>query len=101
MTYGLVGSLTTTPGRRDDLVALLLRAAELLEDNAGCLQYLVGTGDDPDTVWVSELWTDRAAHDSSLEPEAVQVVIAEARPLIAGMAEPTQLDVRGGKGMPR
>ena len=101
MTYGLVGKFTAQPGHRDQLRDLLLEAARLLEADPGCLQYLVATSPGHDHgVWVTELWTDRAAHAASLEPEEVRAVIQRARPLIAGMSDRTELDVHGGKGLP-
>lgn len=101
MTYGLVGKFTAQPGARDDLRDLLLEAARLLAANPQCLQYLVGTAaEDADGVWVTELWTDRAAHAASLEPAEIRAVIQQARPLIAGMSDRTELDVHGGKGLP-
>ena len=100
MTYGLFGKFSAVPGKRDELVDHLLRAAALLERNDDCLYYLVGTSDEPDAVWVIEGWTDRAAHDASLEPEDVRALVQKARPLIAGMSDQTQLCVHGGKGLP-
>lgn len=100
MTYGLFGKFSAQPGKRDDLVGYLLQAARLLERNPSCIQYVVSTSDEPEAVWVSEVWTDEAAHDASLEPEDVRALIQEARPLIAGMSEQTRLNVHGGKGLP-
>ena len=100
MTYGLFGKFSTEPGRREDLVQYLLRAADLLERNPGCIQYAVSTSEEPDAVWVSEMWTDEEAHDKSLESEDIRALIQEARPLIAGLSDRTELDVRGGKGLP-
>lgn len=99
MTYGLFGSFTSQPGRRDELVGYLLRAAKLLERDPGCVQYIVSTSSAPDAVYVSEVWTDEAAHDASLEPEDIRALIQEVRPLIAGMSEQTHLTVHGGKGL--
>ena len=102
MAYGLFGGFTAQPGRRDELVGHLLEAAELLGRDPRCLHYVVSTspeGEEPDAVWVSEVWTDQAAHDGSLEPEDVRALITRARPLIAGMAAQRSLDVRGGKGL--
>lgn len=99
MSYGLFGSFTAQPGRRDELVGYLLRAAELLESNPACLHYVVSTSTTPDAVYVSEVWTDESAHDASLEPEDIRALIQEARPLIAGMPDQTQLTVHGGKGL--
>lgn len=99
MTYGLFGKFSAVPGRRDELVSYLLRAAELLERDAGCIQYVVSTSDEPDAVWVSEVWTDREAHAAALEPQDVRALIQEARPLIAGVSDRTELTVHGGKGL--
>ena len=100
MSYGLFGRFSAQPGRRDDLVGYLLQAANLLERNPGCLHYIVSTSGEPEAVWVYEVWTDEAAHDASLEPEDIQALIQAARPLIAAMADQTQLTVHGGKGLP-
>ncbi|MFE6968393.1 putative quinol monooxygenase [Isoptericola sp. NPDC057653] len=84
MTYANVGTLGTAPGRRDELVAhLTQRSAELAD--AGCLLYEVGVRDDqPDTVFVAELWTSAEAHRASLQLPQVQASIAAARPLLSG-----------------
>ncbi len=97
MTYGLFGKFTAQPGKRDELVGYFLRAAELLERDPGCIQYMVSTSSDPDAVYVSEVWTDQVAHDASLETEDIRALIPEARPLIAGTSEQTHLRVHGGK----
>lgn len=100
MTYGLTGKFEALPGRGEELVEYLLQAADLLKANADCLLYLVSTTEESDAVWVSEAWTDAAAHARSLEPEDIRSLIQQARPLIAGMSDRTELDVRGGKGLP-
>jgi len=84
MTFANVGTLGAQPGKRDELVAQLTRPSEELAA-AGCLLYEVGVSDEePDTVFVVELWTSAAAHRSSLQLPAVQQSIAEARPLLSG-----------------
>jgi len=47
MTYGLFGSFTAQPGKCDELFGYLLRAAELLERDPGCTQYIVSTSSAP------------------------------------------------------
>lgn len=98
MTYGLFGKFSAQPGKRDELAGYLLEAAELLERDANCIHYIVSTSEEPDAVWVWELWADRAAHDASLEPADVRVLIQQARPLIADMSDRVELSVHGGKG---
>ncbi len=84
MTYANVGTLGSVSGKRDRLVEILTcRSADL--ESAGCLLYEVGVNDEePDTVFVAELWTSGAAHRSSLELDGVQAAIREARPLLSG-----------------
>ena len=100
MNYGLFGKFSAQPDRRDDLVNYLLQAAKLLERNPGCIHYIISTSDEPEAVWVYEVWTSVASHDASLEPQDIQALIQKARPLITGMSDQTQLTVHGGKGLP-
>lgn len=99
MKYGLVGKFTAQPGQRDELVAILLRAAASLESNADCLHYLISTTEEADAVWVTETWTNKAAHDASLEPADVRALIAQALPLIVSTSDRLELHVLGGKGL--
>lgn len=84
MTFANVGTLGAQPGKRDEIVALLTRpSAELAR--AGCLLYEVGINDEePDTVFVAELWESAEAHRESLQLESVRAAIAEAMPLLSG-----------------
>lgn len=100
MTYGLFSKFPAQPGKGDDLAGFLLEAAELLERDPGCIQYVVSGSDEPDVIWVFEVWTDQAAHDASSEPEDIRDLIQRAMPLIAGTPEQTQLVIHGGKGLP-
>jgi len=93
MTYARYGTLGTTPGHRDDLVAILTRRAD---DMTGCLAYEVGVTDtDPDTVFVVELWESASAHAASLTLESVRAAIAEAMPLLSGEMGGQGFDVVG------
>lgn len=97
--FTMYGKLTATPGKRDELVSLLLEASHSLNDMADCELYIVNESvDDPDAIWVTELWRDAQAHADSLKNEQVQAVIQRARPLIAGV-EPVRLRPVGGKGL--
>lgn len=71
MTFANVGTLGTVPGKRDEVVALLTRRSSTLAE-IGCLLYEVGVSvDQPNTVFVMELWTSAEAHQASLlRPEA-------------------------------
>lgn len=99
MYYGLFGKFTIVPGKRDELLDILVEAATLLEANESCIHYLVSKTDEPEAVWVYETWTDKAAHDVSLEPAEIRALIARAMPLIASMSDQTELQVVSGKGI--
>jgi len=84
MTFANAGSLGVVAGRRDELVAHLTRRNDALRE-IGCLAYEVGVSDDePDKVFVVELWQSQEAHRASLSLPEVQAAIAAARPLLTG-----------------
>jgi quinol monooxygenase YgiN len=93
------GYFKAQPGQGPALAEILLEAADALRANEGCLLYVVSRGEDEDTIWVSEAWTDREAHDASLDNPAARDQIARARPLIAGMDGRAEFTPLGGKGV--
>ncbi|WP_309122610.1 antibiotic biosynthesis monooxygenase [Paenibacillus sp.] len=98
--FGLIGRLIAVPGKRDELAALLLDAAAAAESFDGCELYAVHVADDdPDGVWVTEVWRDAAAHQASLQLESTKAMIARGRPLIAGFGESRKLRTLGGKAL--
>ena len=95
MTFANVGTLGSAPGRRDELVDLLTRRSDRLAE-VGCLLYEVGVSDEqPDTVFVIELWESAEAHRASLALPDVQASIAAARPLLSGEFGGFRFDVVG------
>lgn len=95
MTFANIGTLGAVPGRRDELVALLVRRNPAL-DGIGCLLYEVGVQDgDDETVFVAELWESAEAHRASLDLPEVQATIAEATPLLTGAFGGFRFDVVG------
>ena len=95
MTFANVGTLGTESGTRDALVAILTRRSERLAE-VGCLLYEVGVSDDqPDTVFVMELWESADAHRASLALPEVQASIVAARPLLSGEFGGFRFDVLG------
>jgi len=93
------GYFKAQPGQGEALAAILLEAADALRADDSCLLYVVSRGEDADTIWVSEAWTDREAHDASLRAPSVPETIARARPLIAGMDGRAEFTPLGGKGL--
>lgn len=100
MTYGLVATMRTKPGKWDEVIALLLRDRSALAA-LGCSTYLVGHNDEhPDVVYVTEVWESKRAHDDSLQLEAAKAAIAEAMPMLTGEFSGHEFTVAGGLGAP-
>ncbi len=98
MKYGYINQFTAQPGKRDELIVVLSQAAQALEANVDCIQYVVGVTAQPDTVWVTEVWMSKQAHDAALEPEDVKTTITRAMPLIASISHVAEQRIVGGKG---
>jgi quinol monooxygenase YgiN len=98
--FGLCGIVKAHLGQRDALLDELLQAATIVADLPGCEVWIVNTmPDDPDAIWVTEVWRSEADHAASLANDAVKAVIARARPLIAGFGERITLEPVAGKGL--
>lgn len=88
------------PGQRDRLVEQLLRAAEGVRNAPGCELYIVNTSaDEPDAVWVTEVWDSEEHHRASLSTEGAAALIAETLPLLAGRSQQIRVVPVGGKGL--
>ena len=98
--YGLHGKMLAQDGQREALIGHLLEAARLLKDVVGCRLYVVSRAtDDENGVWVTEVWDSAADHQASLQHPAVQTLIANARPIIAGMGDRIEFEPVGGLGL--
>ena len=85
-------------GRGEELARHLLAAAAELEHDPGCELYLVNRQrDDPDTIWVTELWRSQADLDASVERITDSPKVAEVRQLVERW-EMVELELLGGKG---
>jgi quinol monooxygenase YgiN len=95
--YGLIGKMTTAPGQRDTLIAVLLAGTANMP---GCLSYVVAKDPDDDVgVWVTEVWESQASHAASLSLPSVKEAIAKGRPLIAGFGQRVVTTPIGGHGL--
>ena len=98
--FGLCGIMMAHPGQRDELLGVLREAADLVADLPGCEVWIVNTmPDDPDAIWVTEVWRSEADHGASLSDEGVRAIIARARPLMAEFGERFTLEPIAGKGL--
>lgn len=97
--YGLIGTMRAAPGKRGELVDILVKGTQSMP---GCLSYVIALDSaDADTIWVSEAWESKTAHERSLSLPQVQAAIRQGRPLIAGMQSVAETQPVGGKGLVR
>ena len=95
--YGLIGKIKAAPGRRDELIAILL---EGISGMPGCLSYIVARDPgDMDAVWITEAWDSRESHKASLALPSVGEAISRAKPLIAGFTDQFETEPVGGYGL--
>lgn len=95
--YGIIGRMIAAEGRRDELIAILLEGTRQMP---GCLSYVVAKdGGDPRGIWITEVWTDRASHEASLQLPGVREAIGRGKPLIAKFAERFVTEPVGGQGL--
>lgn len=96
--YGLIGQIKVAPGRRDELVQILLEGTAGMP---GCLSYVVSRdSEDADAIWVTEVWDTRESHAASLSLPMVQQAISRGRPMIAGFGQRFETAPVGGHGLP-
>lgn len=94
--------MVALPGRGQALAEILLHVADGLRDAPGCELYVVNASvDEPETVWVTEVWADADASDRALSGELGEVGIGEVLELLAGPPELVDLTPLGGTGLPR
>jgi quinol monooxygenase YgiN len=101
MTYALLNKLTAKSGQRDSVVDILIESGKIFDDNAACHMYLVSeSADDPNVIWVVDLWTTGEAHAEALKTPELRPYVEKSLPMLEGM--PEQIEVRpiGGKGIP-
>lgn len=92
--YGLINRFVANPGRRDELVTLIIGEETAMD---GCRSYVVARDlADPDAVWVGESEAQWAA---SMDMTAVTASIEMAVSLIASFGERIVTEPAGSIGL--
>lgn len=95
--YGLIGKMIAVSGQRESLIAILL---EGVVGMPGCHSYIIARDpEDPEAIWITEVWDSQANHEASLSQPSVQEAIARGRPLIEGFGERYVTEPVGGHGL--
>ncbi|MBM7655439.1 putative quinol monooxygenase [Neobacillus cucumis] len=98
--YSLFVKFNIQEGERDTMVDILLEAAESMKNLDECEIYLVNISEnEPNCVYIYEVWSNENAHQASLTLEATQTLIKKAKPIITGMERISTLQTKGGKGL--
>jgi quinol monooxygenase YgiN len=101
MTYALLNKLTAKPDQRQQVVDILLESGKLFDDNPNCHLYLVSEStDDPNVIWVVDLWTSQEEHEKALQTPELRPFVEKSLPLLEGMPEQIEIRPVGGKGLP-
>jgi quinol monooxygenase YgiN len=96
--YGLIAKLTTVPGKRDELIAILEKGTR---DMPGCLSYILAKdAADENMIWVTEIWDSAASHEASLSLASVKDSIVKGKPLITGFERVAVTNPVAGIGFP-
>ena len=98
--YALINRLTAKPGKRDEVMKILLTAGKPFQDNASCILFLVSEDvKDPNVIWVEDLWTSKEEHAAALARPDFRPFVAQAMSLLEGMPEQIEIHPAGGKGL--
>jgi quinol monooxygenase YgiN len=95
--FGLISKMTAVRGERERLASILTDATQ---DMPGCLSYVIALDTtDADSLWITEVWDDRASHAASLTLPPVQAAIVKAKPLIASFSNRVETTPITGHGL--
>jgi quinol monooxygenase YgiN len=93
--------MVAQPGEGAALAEALLHIADNMRKAPGCAMYLINmAADEPDTVWVTELWSDIMASDLALGGALGQDGIDDVVAHLAAPPDLIPLRPLGGVGYP-
>ena len=97
--YGHTGIIKAKPGKREELLDILLQAAHSMSRVKGCQKYIVGKDlANEQAIRVFEIWNSKEDHDNSLKAPESMELISKAIPIIDGKPEGYGLEIAGGLG---
>ena len=86
--FSVHGRMTAVSGRRDELISLLMDGFRAGGDDSGLVAYTINTAfDDQDSIWLTQLWIDKEAHDVTTRSEPVAALTRRIPPLLAGQPQ--------------
>lgn len=99
--YLLHSKFTAKTGFADDLANILIEASKLVSTIKGCKLYVVSRAkNNPNSIFVTEIWDNKEDHDNSLKAEGVRELIMKAMPMIDEQPKKEhELEILGGMGI--
>ncbi|RWZ54518.1 antibiotic biosynthesis monooxygenase [Halobacillus fulvus] len=100
MKFGLYGKLVAVEGKQNRLADIMTNVATFMEEVEGCELYVVNVSEEePDAIFVFEVWEDEEAHQASLTLETTRSLIGQAKPMLADVQRISTLQTIAGKGL--
>ena len=98
-TVALIVKLPAQAGKGADLLAELSKVVAATADEPGTLQYILHTDDNnPDTIWVYEVYSDKAALGAHSAGEVFKATFPVLKSMLAGAPEFIGVTPVVGKG---
>jgi quinol monooxygenase YgiN len=97
--YGLISQIIAAPGKRDQLVGVLMEATK---DMPGCLSFVIAADAvRGDAIWITEIWTSKESHNAAFNLPKVAIAVARSGPLMASLGARAETTPIGGLGLTR
>ncbi|MFJ9371642.1 putative quinol monooxygenase [Nocardia sp. NPDC101769] len=82
--FSVYARVSAQPNQRDAVIELIKEAVRAGGDSSGLVAYSINAPiDDPDSVWVTQLWVSKDAHDATTRSEPVRAVSLQMVSLLA------------------
>lgn len=95
--YGLIGQFIAAPGKRDELINVLLTGTKNMP---GCLSYVVSKDlENEHALWITEVWDSQDSHKASLSLPPVQQAMDKGKPMISELGHRYEIAPVGGHGL--
>ena len=98
--YALINKMTAKPGKRDEVIHILLESGKPFNDITSCILYLVYKDkNNPNVIWVEDVWTNQDDHAVAMNTPQMRSNIAKSLTVLESMPEQIEVVLAGGKGL--
>jgi quinol monooxygenase YgiN len=97
--YAQHAKMMVKSGKRDEVIQRLNEVIEILKRTPGCIYYLIGTTEEPDVIWISELWDSKEAKDALGRSPETAKTMQELMPFVESVTDQAITTIVGGFGI--